>query len=192
MEIEEALRFLEGKGFAVKPLWTFHEGREAARDRGALSDEDRAFVCPSTPPRIADHTLGGLLPVTLRAENAWPGYHYTLTPGQRRWFREVMGLTPSETVTIDWVEKFPGTMHPARIKITSDQHFTPDRRHLLVTATVKAARFFRESAQLDMQIAEEKAKSTTANAKARRGGRAPKKISTAEELMAELEKEING
>lgn len=191
------IRALEEQGYDVRALLAQHQEKSTeALSSERVTDADRAYSVPVVAPSATDHLglgEGTGLPVTLRADRLWAGYHYTLTPGQRKWFREVMGLTPSETVTVDWVQVFLGTQHPCQFKIRSDQHLAGNRKHLLTAAVVPAARFFAESARFDSEIAEERAakaavkkvKKDVEDAVIVPGGVKSKAV-TLDELMAEL------
>ena len=116
-------------------------------EEALVPERSRRYTLPCEAPRVEEHLGVGPLPQALRDGSMWAGYHYTLTPGQRRWFREVAGMTPARTVTIAWVERFVGTQHPRSFKIVSDEHVDPRRRsHVLVEFVVKDAGEFFETA----------------------------------------------
>ncbi len=173
---ESALRTLEGGNFEVKELWRELTRRVEDHERGVIDPDDLPYHVPSVPPSIVDmfgdagdgmvvSTAGvavipgrngqDRLPACLAPHLLWKGYHYTLTPGQRKWFRESAGMPPSRTVTIQWLEVWPGTDHPRSFRVESDVHVDPRHRaHVIREFHVKnAGRFFREAQVYDNEEA---------------------------------------
>lgn len=148
---ERALTDLQNMGFScAKGGWRELTQRIEEWERGAPSEEDLRLTVPLLPPGIASH-FEGKNPEVLSAATLWKGYHYTLTAGMRRWFREHTALTPSRTVTVAWVETWPGTSHPRSFKVVSDVHVDPkNRKHTLIEWVVKdVGRFFQTCTQYD-------------------------------------------
>ncbi len=151
VKAETALTALSSLDFAcAKDGWRELTKRIEDYERGVPTDEDKQFVVPLVAPMITSH-FDGKNPVVLEASNMWGGYHYTLSPGQRRWFREFTGLTPTFTVTISRVEVWPGTQHPRAFKVVSDLHVPENqRRHVLTEYMVyNVGRFFLKAKELD-------------------------------------------
>lgn len=156
-KISNALRTLESEGFNVKPLWKELASRVEADEKAEPSPEDLKYKVPTEAPNIESH-FDGKNPVELEAHVMWPGYHYTLSPGQRRWFREFTALTPSRTVTIGWVQTWKDTQHPRAFKVISDVHLDGQKRkHLLHEFVVRdAGKFFTTAAEFDAEDAQPK------------------------------------
>lgn len=148
--IEAALRVLEGHGFDVKSLWRELATRVSTWERGTPSEDDVRYTLPSVQPDLLNHLVDGAKQ-TLSPSVMWNGYSYTLTPGQRSILRDTYGLTPTQTVTVAWVEAWPGTQHPRVMKLTSDLHVDPrNRRHVLVSAVINdVGTFFKNAMELD-------------------------------------------
>lgn len=83
----------------------------------------------------------------------WEGYSYVLSPGQRAILRETYGLTPTMTVTLGWIERWPGTAHPHSLLLTSDVHVDPrNRKHTLTQCVIRnVGEFLRISAEADAE-----------------------------------------
>lgn len=148
--IETALRVLESHGFDVKALWRELSTRQSTWERGTPSEDDVRYTLPATQPDLVSHLIDGKN-ATLEVARLWNGYSYTLTPGQRSILRDTYGLTPTQTVTVAWVEPWPGTQHPRVMKLTSDLHVDPrNRKHVLVSAVINdVGTFFRNAQELD-------------------------------------------
>ena len=193
-EIEKAVGLLTRAGFDTHALRAAVDKRVADTERGEPTELDRMYSLPVTAPAIADHFVeGDRLPAVLDCRSMWPGYHYTLSPGQRRYFREFMGLTPAQTVTVKWVQKFPGTDHPASFAIESDVHLDPRvRRHVLVAAVIhEVGKFFFTAAQMDAEAEVDDAEDDgTTVKKGKKGKKVTVKgpISLAD-ILAQMEKE---
>jgi len=183
--IETALRYLESHGLPVGPLWAEHDARIRAFDTAEATDLDKKYELPVDQPTIPEHFLDGK-PQVLDANHAWPGYSYSLTPGQRAWLRDNYGLTPTATVTITGIARWPGTRHPQMISLRSDIHVDPrQRKHVLVEAVIREpGRFFTESAAHDAKL--EAARTVN---EAKKGGKAPreKKIADLSSYLTDLE-----
>lgn len=148
----QALKILESYKYEVKPLWTEFRLREERHEKATPSEYDVMYTCAEKAPETGAHfAKGDDLPQNLASHVLWAGHHYTLTPGQREWFRENTALTPSQTVTIAWVEVWPGTKHLRSFKVVSDVHVDPrHRRHILNEYAIReAGKFFYQSAQND-------------------------------------------
>lgn len=150
---ETYLRGLEKLGFDVKSAWMQLTTRVDDYERGTPGDLDRRYSCPTTAPSIGAHFIEGLKPQVLAPHVMWAGYHYALTPGQRRWFREFTGMTPAQTVTISWIELWPGTQHPRAFKVVSDLHVDPrNRKHVISEFVVREpGAFFATAAAFDAE-----------------------------------------
>lgn len=147
--VESALRTLEANLFDVKALWREHAQRLASWDTGAPDADDMRYVLPAAPPRLEDHLRDGANS-EMSANVLWDGFSYTLTPGQRAWLRDNYDLTPTETVTAVWIERWPGTVHPRAMRIDSDLHVPASRKHVLKSVVIRnVGRFFRESEERD-------------------------------------------
>lgn len=152
-EVESALRVLERFEFPpdlVKPLWHELAHRVGTAERGEPTDDDRRYELPEVAPSLLEHFLDGENQV-LSPTKMWNGYSYTLTPGQRGLLRDLYELTPTATVTLAWVEPWPGTRHPYRMKLVSDLHIDPRlRKHVLKEVVInKVGEFFRLAAERD-------------------------------------------
>lgn len=147
-----ALRHLEAQGFDVKSLWRDLSERTALHERGTPTEDDLRYAVPSAQPTLAAH-FDGAQPQLLEASALWKGYSYTLSPAQRGILRETYGLTPTKTVTLEWVETWPGTQHPRAMCLRSDLHVDPrNRKHVLSRAVIReVGTFFRTAAELDSQ-----------------------------------------
>jgi hypothetical protein len=113
---------------------------------------DRMWQCPTVPPAIESHFVHGeLLPRVLDPSRLWPGHHYTLTRGQRQLLAETGAGELAPTITIGWVEVFPGTRHPAAFQFVSDRHNPYRRSDRLRTAGVitRAGKWFYDAMCLD-------------------------------------------
>lgn len=151
VKAEAALTVLQNLSFdCAKDGWRELTAKVEAYERGTPTASDLRFVVPSIAPLTAEH-FQGRNPVALEPSNMWAGYHYTLSPGQRRWFRDFTGLTPAWTVTILWLEVWPGTQHPRSFKVVSDVHVDPKhRKHVLTEWVVRGVGdFFLKSAEYD-------------------------------------------
>jgi hypothetical protein len=85
------------------------------------------------------------------------GRSYVLTPGQRAVLREWYGLTPTRTITLQEVALWPGTRHPRRVIIRSDEHVHSGRRHVLVSATIdRPGQFFTAAWEKDQELRDQK------------------------------------
>lgn len=149
----DALRHLESSGFDVKALWSELSRRLSAWDRGMPDDDDRRYPLPTAAPDLVVHLAAGRNAV-LTSAMLWKGYSYTLSPGQRAWLRDNYDLTPTETVTVMWIETWTGddARFPRSLCLKSDLHVPSNRRHVLTQAVIRnVGRFFRESAERDAQ-----------------------------------------
>ncbi len=193
--IEGALRYLESVGLEVKPLWLQHADLIASADTEAMSEDDKRYTLPVDRPTIPEHFTNGRLPQFLTPGHAWVGYSYQLTPGQRSWLRDNYGLTPTQTVTLVELTRWPSTQHPRMLHIRSDLHVDPrHRRHMLIDAVIRQpGKFFKESAQRDAELEAEKQKAD-AEKEAKTG---KVKVSTrkvpvdVEDYLSDLEKQLN-
>lgn len=149
---EDALRHLESHGFDVKALWVDLSTRIAAWESGTPSDDDKRYTLPLVAPAITDH-LGEGRNQLLSPEALWPGYSYQLSPGQRAILRETYGLTPTQTITVLLIDRWPGTQHPRSMTLKSDLHVDPrQRRHVLTSCVVReVGTFFRLAREKDEQ-----------------------------------------
>ena len=149
-ETETALRLLESQGFDVKQLWRELSDKIAREERGTPTTDDARYVLPSVAPTLAEHFVDGRNP-TLEAGKMWEGYSYTLSPGQRAVLRETYGLTPTATVTLGWVERWPGTSHPHSMMLKSDVHVDPrNRKHVLAQCVIRnVGEFLRVASEAD-------------------------------------------
>lgn len=147
----QALRTLEAAGFDVKQLWRELTERESTKDRGEPSEDDKRYELPLECPRTESHLAGGN--EVLAPGRLWNGLSYTLTAGQRGLLRDLYELTPTMTVTVKWVEPWPGTRYPYRMCLTSDLHVDNRlRRHVLTQVVVnKVGEFFRCAAERDVE-----------------------------------------
>jgi hypothetical protein len=147
-----ALSTLDFYKYDTKELWRAFEARTKAKDTGLPTEDQLRYTTPTAPPSLAGHVVDGM-PQPISAHVIWKGYHYSLTPGQRRWFRENEDMTPARTVTVVWVECWPGTNALKAFKIESDLHVDPQHRMHVLTAYVirNATRFFDESAKYDRE-----------------------------------------
>ena len=154
-QLESALRLLELQGFEVKPLWRELSERIAKEDRGEPSEDDRRYELPVECPRTESHLAGGneeLAPARL-----WNGLSYSLSSGMRGLLRDQYGLTPTMTVTVKWVEPWPGTRFPRRMLLASDVHVDPrNRKHVLTECVIsRVGEFFRLARERDEAVVEE-------------------------------------
>lgn len=158
--IESALRVLDAHGFVTAPLWRDLAERSARHERGTPGEADKKYTCPATAPDIATHFAERGVPQELAASVMWVGYSYALTPGQRGVLRDTYGLTPTQTVTVEWVEMWPGTQHPRSVKLKSDIHVDPrNRKHVLTSCVIRdVAAFFTAASELDASEAGSAAK----------------------------------
>lgn len=152
--VEQYLRSLDAYGFDTKPLWRELASRVESYEAGTPGMEDVKYTCPLVPPSITEHLEGGK-PQVLHPAVMWQGYHYMLSPGQRQYFREVLGMTPAQTVTIAWVELWKGTQHPRSFKVVSDEHVDPRlRRHTLTEVVIRnAGEFFTKAYEFEAETA---------------------------------------
>lgn len=192
--IEGALRYLETHGLPVGPLWTAHSDRLAAFDSETPSDFDKRYELPVDRPTIPEHFQSGR-PQILSAGHIWPGYSYSLSPGQRAWLKENYGLTPTMTVTVYEAAVWPGTRHPRVIKLRSDIHVDPRaRKHVLIDAVIRQpGKFFQESAARDAELEAAKVRAEAeAEARGEKKSRAPKTrvLPSITDYLAELEAEL--
>lgn len=168
-----AITVLASLGYDTSSLTSELTKRELAEEHGVPSEWDLRYTLPDAPPSLGSHfeneklLIAGLSkeqklvyrekivqkPQELAPHVMWMGYHYSLTPGQRRWFREFTGMTPSATVTVSWVESWKGTKHPRSFKVVSDQHVDPRlRRHTIVEMVIRdAGKFFSQANEFDME-----------------------------------------
>ena len=150
---ETHLRGLEKFGYDVKAVWREFTRRIDEHETGKPGMYDLRYTCPTTAPSLTDHLEpgNGLRPGVLSPHTLWSGYHYTLTPGQRKWFREFTGMTPAQTVTIGWLELWTGTQHPKAFKLISDLHVDPRHRKHVITEWVvrEAGEFFTKATEFD-------------------------------------------
>ena len=146
-----ALRELERAGFDVKELWRELESRRAAVECGTPTEDDLRYELPTECPKTESHLGGGN--ELLSPSRLWNGLSYALTPGQRGLLKDLYGLTPTMTVTVLWVEPWPGTRHPRRMCLRSDLHVADVRRkHVLTQAVIgKVGEFFRLAAERDVE-----------------------------------------
>ena len=151
-----AFETIQSLGLPVEAALQRYQDCIADQD-APIPDVDRNYSVPTECPKTADH-LGEGRKSILSAHQLWMGLSYELSPGQRKWFREFAGMTPSQTVTVGWVEVWEGTNHPRSFKIVSDQHVDPrNRSHVLVEFVVsEAGEFFRKSTAFDQELREEK------------------------------------
>lgn len=149
---ESALRTLEASGFDVKQLWKELSEREARADRGTPSEDDRRYELPLECPRTESHLKGGN--EELNPSQLWNGLSYSLSPGMRGLLRDMYELTPTMTVTVKWVEPWPGTRFPCRMCLVSDIHIPQgQRRHVLTQVVInKVGEFFRLAAEKDDEL----------------------------------------
>lgn len=193
----EAIQLLEGEGYDLTSVRAAYALRSrVSRERTAPSEHDRMYMVPVVAPAILDH----LCVPHLTADLAWGGYSYRLTPGQRKWFREVHGIDGlAPTITLLWVQTWEGTRHPRAFRFVSDRHVASGVTKLVTTGTVgEAGRFFYESAQFDTEIATARAgdgdaDASTAKPRGRRGkGTTTPKGSSLADLLADLDREVAG
>ena len=150
--VHNALSTLDFYKYDTKALWQAFAERTKAKDTGLPDEDQLRYTTPTCAPTLAGHVVDGM-PQAISAHVIWKGYHYSLTPGQRRWFREHEDMTPAKTVTVVWVECWPGTNALKAFKIESDVHVDPQHRMHVLTAYVirNATKFFDESAQYDRE-----------------------------------------
>lgn len=162
---EAALRHLEAQGFDVKSLWRDLSERTALHERGTPTADDIRYNVPSAQPTLAAH-FDGAQPQLLEPSALWKGYSYTLSPAQRGILRETYGLTPTKSVTVEWIEVWPGTLHPRAMCLRSDLHVDPrNRKHVLSRAVIReVGTFFRTAAELDAQETNKSSASLTESA----------------------------
>jgi hypothetical protein len=146
---QSALRTLEALGFDVKEQWRELTLRQEAQDRGTPTADDARYELPLVAPSTESHLKGGN--EVLDPSRLWNGMSYTLSPGMRGILRDLYELTPTQTVTVAWVEPWPGTRHPYRMCLRSDEHVDPRRRKHVLTQVVvnEVGKFFRMSAERD-------------------------------------------
>lgn len=192
--IEASMRYLEGMGLPMHEVWKVHTKHLASFDSESPDDFDRRYELPVDAPTIGEHFLNGEAQV-LSPGHLWAGYSYTLTPGQRAWLREQYGMTPTATVTVLEIARWPGTRHPRVLHLKSDLHVDPrQRRHILTSAVIRTpGKFFAEAAQYDAereaQLAAEDAEKV---AKGEATGKKPRvrKIVDAADYLDELAKAL--
>lgn len=142
------IRHLESAGYPMKPIWAHHRERVEKESLAKPDEHDLLYTCPTVKPTIAEHVWRGQKQV-LSASNAFRGYSYTLSPGQRQWLKDHYGLTPTETVTVIELGLWPEN-HPRQLILRSDEHIDPRRRHVLNKVTLsRPGKFFHEAAQID-------------------------------------------
>lgn len=192
--IETTLRYLESHGLPVGPLWAEHARRIDGLDTETPTEFDKRYELPVDRPTIPEH-FNGKTPQTLTAGHAWVGYSYSLTAGQRAWLRDNYGLTPTATITLLEIVRWPGTRHPRLLHLRSDLHVDPrHRRHVLVNAVIRTpGKFFAESAARDAELEAAKLKE---DLEREAKGEKPKTITRkrtvdANDYLAELEAEIS-
>jgi len=156
-EVVKHLRALEAQGFEVKDLWREHARRIAAYELGTPGELDARYSVPVEAPPLTEHFVDGE-PRELVAHALWVGYHYTLTPGQRRWFREFAGMTPAGTATVTALDTWPGTQHPRSFRVRVDKHVDPRLRGRTVTEArvTNVPAFFIKCAEFDAEEAKVK------------------------------------
>lgn len=173
----------------MKDVWVAHTAFVESLNSESITDYDSRYTVPTNPPTMPEH-FDGSVPQVLSPGHAWPGYSYSLTPGQRAWLRDNYALTPTKTVTVLELTCWPGTQHPRMIHLRSDLHVDPrNRRHVLVNAVIRTpGKFFTESAARDAELEAEKLKESAEKEargeKTRPVRKAPVDIS---DYMAELE-----
>lgn len=193
-QVSQHLRALEALGVDVKDQWRQLSAKVEEYERGVPGEYDLRYKVPTEIPTILEH-FDGKKPVTLAPHIMWPGYSYSLTPGQRRWFREFVGMTPSATVTVSWVETWPGTRHPRSFKIVSDVHVDPRHRAHVVNECVirPAGGFFAKAQEFDDEADAERV-GGEGDGEGKTGGRKPRggkvavPVKTLDELMVDLER----
>lgn len=154
MNPETLIKLLEGQGYNVNSLREQMAVR--AEELSATADEyDLMYICPSDRPLISEHVWKGEKQV-LSPGNAYQGYSYTLSPGQRQWLKDMFNLTPTATVTLSEVALWEGN-HPRRIILASDEHVDVRRRHVLSRVVISnPGKFFYDSHKLDQLIEDRK------------------------------------
>lgn len=155
--IESALRVLGRAGYDTAVIAREHAERMKNVERGDPSPEDFRYALPQVPPKTEEHFIDGR-PQDLAVSVMWPGFSYSLTPGQRAVLRDTYGMTPSQTGTVAWVEKWEGTVHARSFKLTADVHVDPRRRtHVLSSVVIrKVGEFFKSAAERDDELRKER------------------------------------
>jgi hypothetical protein len=143
-----ALRTLEALGFDVKEQWRELTLRQEAQERGVPTEDDRRYELPLVAPSTESHLKGGN--EVLDPSRLWNGMSYKTTPGQRGILRDLYELPPSQTVTVKWVEPWPGTRHPYRMTIVVDIHVPFGKR--AQCSITEVGKFFRMAAERDEEL----------------------------------------
>lgn len=140
---EAALALLARRGLDVSALRA-----QMPVERTEPTADDVRYELPTEAPKVEDHFQDGV-PQVLMVATMWEGYSYSLTTAQRAILRETFGMTPSQTVTVRLVERWPGTRFPRSVKLTSDLHVDPRlRKHVLTSVHLReVGKFFREAAE---------------------------------------------
>lgn len=181
--VEQALATLRRVGLDPSAVVQQWRQRLDEQENRMMPPKDAKYTIPTEAPRVTDHFVeGNGRPAALAPHIMWAGYHYTLTPGQRRWFREVAGMTPAETVTVAWVEVWPRTQHPHSFKIVSDRHLDNRLRRRVINEWVirSAEEFFTLATAFDLEgeadLAEDSDDAPKAKARKMSTAKVPKNV----------------
>lgn len=144
---------LAALGFDTSGLKTALDLKLAQLDEVKPTEDDLKYQCTTVAPTMEQHFHNGH-PELLHPSTMWPGMAYSLTPGQRKWFGEFTGMEVSRTVTVDWVEKWPGTNSPRAVKVSSNMHVPNDRRGKVQLSWVipNVARFHQQAQEFDVKV----------------------------------------
>lgn len=154
-KIESALRFLESHDFTTLDLWAQLRAKLDTYDNAMPNEDDLRYTIPADR-REWSHVFDEDFPL-LSNSNAYVGWQYELTPGQREWLRSRFGMTPARTVSIENLSTWRGTAHPRTMTLRSGEHVNPSlRKHTLSSCTITCVgTFFRESIAIDKAREEE-------------------------------------
>lgn len=149
-----ATQGLAALGYDVSSLTTQIRARRVAHEVGVPTEADLKWKCTTVAPTMEQHFKNGS-PELLAPQTMWPGFAYSLTLGQRRWFGMFTGMSVGRTITVQWIEKWPGTQSPRSFKVTANMHVPNDRKAQTQTEWVvrDVNAFFEQSAVWDTPVA---------------------------------------
>lgn len=189
--IETSLRMLDSFGFSTALMWTELRDKLEAESNAAPRPDDLLYELPEDvrmwQDRVSEAASGTDSFPIFSSSNAYEGWQYELTPGQRDWLRGNFNMTPAKQVVVQELARWVGTRHPKELVLVSCEHVNPAlRRNTLVMARItNAGTFFKESLALDK--AREEGKKASASSAASK----PTKVApNLDAMMAELEKEF--
>lgn len=180
---EKAMAYCKGFGGSAFAVCSAQLRKTDEEAEEVPTSAQLALELPVRAPVLEEH----LITRDLSVAQLWPGYAYTLTPGQRKWLRDHFDMTPTQTVTATQVVKWKGTNSLRELRLES-QLYVDERLRKRVLKSVwihDAEKFFRESWEND-QCVDGNADATVGAGK----GSATAKTISLEDLLAGLEKEL--